>query len=113
MATQEPELLTPVRWHTALELGVIIREARGARGWTQAELAGRAGVGRQWLVAMERGRHSRAEIGLVLRVLSVLGVELSARLPSDGAGQQAAPEPDPATRPFDLDDVFSSLASDG
>jgi hypothetical protein len=46
-------------------------------------------------------------------VLSVLGVQLSARLPSDGAAQHAAPEPNPATRPCDLDDVFSSLASDG
>src|SRR6266545_2521134 len=59
------------------DLGAAVRAARRARGWTQAELAARARVGRQWLVSLERG-HERAELGLVLAVLRELGLELGA-----------------------------------
>jgi HTH-type transcriptional regulator/antitoxin HipB len=61
---------------SAMQLGTTIRAAREDRNWTQVELARRAGVGREWLVAVERGRHSRAEVGMILRVLSALDVEL-------------------------------------
>jgi HTH-type transcriptional regulator/antitoxin HipB len=59
-----------------MQLGATIRAARSDRHWTQVELAERAGVGREWLVAVEGGRHSRAEVGMILRVLSALDVEL-------------------------------------
>lgn len=55
----------------ASDVGAAIRAARRARGMTQAELAAHAGVGRQWLVALERG-HPRAELGKVLTVLQTL-----------------------------------------
>lgn len=58
------------------EIGTAIRAARRAAGLTQSELAARADVGRQWLVAVENG-HPRAEIGMVLRVLDALGLGLS------------------------------------
>jgi y4mF family transcriptional regulator len=60
----------------ATDLGAAIRAARRARGLTQAELAKRAGVGRQWLVTVERG-HPRAEFGLLTAVLNELGLELA------------------------------------
>jgi y4mF family transcriptional regulator len=60
----------------AQDLGAAIRAARRAEGWTQAELAARAGVGRQWLVAVEHG-HQRAETGMVMAVLRELGLQLS------------------------------------
>lgn len=60
----------------APDLGAAIRAARRARGLTQAELAKRSGVGRQWLVAVEGG-HPRAELGLLISVLNELGLELA------------------------------------
>ena len=72
---------------TSMDLGAAIRGARSARSWTQADLADRAGVGREWLVAVERGRHVRAEVGMVLRVLAALNVTLritQASEPEDG-----------------------------
>jgi y4mF family transcriptional regulator len=56
----------------ACDVGASIRALRRSLGLTQAELAARAGVGRQWLVAVERG-HERAEIGKVAAVLAALG----------------------------------------
>lgn len=63
---------------SATELGAAIRAARVAVGWTQAELAAQAGVGRQWLVSVERG-HPRGEVGMVLSVLDQLGLVASVR----------------------------------
>ena len=78
-----PSITTPV------ELGAVIRDAREQHGWTQTDLAHRANVTRQWVIRMEKGRHDRAEIGLVLAVLEVLGVPLSVGAP-----------PEPAERPL-------------
>lgn len=65
----------PIR--TIRELGAALRHAREQRKWTQSELASRARVGRQWLSAMERGTHDRAEIGKILAVISELGYEIT------------------------------------
>ncbi len=60
---------------SAEDVGAAIRSARRARGLTQAELARRAGIGRQWLIAVEQG-HDRAEIGMVASVLRHLELAL-------------------------------------
>lgn len=60
----------------AADTAAVIRATRRAHGLTQAELAERAGVGRQWLVALEKG-HERAEQGKVVAVLHALGLTLS------------------------------------
>lgn len=44
---------------------------------SQSDLADAAGVSRQWLSALERGKRT-AEIGLVLRVLDTVGLTLVA-----------------------------------
>lgn len=44
---------------------------------TQAELAERAGVSRRWLIALERGRGQRAELGKILDTLDALGLDLT------------------------------------
>ena len=62
----------------AADLGAAIRAARRRGGLTQAELADRAGVSRQWLVAVEKGHH-RAEIGKVLAVAGVADLDLHTR----------------------------------
>ena len=60
---------------TPLDLGLAIRERRRKLGLSQNELARKAGVGRQWVVAIEHGK-SRAELGLVLRTLNALDLPL-------------------------------------
>ena len=66
---------------TPADLGAVIREYRKLRGLDQAELAKRIGVSRQWVIGIERGR-ARAELGLVLRALDALGLQLNAFLPN-------------------------------
>ncbi|WP_322097968.1 helix-turn-helix domain-containing protein [Nakamurella alba] len=72
---------------TAADLAVLVREARTAAGWTQAELAQRCRVSREWVIRLEKGVR-RIELGLVLDVLAVLGIKLNAekddRSDSDG-----------------------------
>lgn len=54
-------------------LGAAIRQARGTRGWTQAQLAERAGVSRAFVLDLERGARARAELFRVLAVVRALG----------------------------------------
>ena len=61
---------------TVSELGATIRRARRLRGWTQEDLAARAGISRRTLVALEGG-NPRGEIGIVVRVVSALDRELA------------------------------------
>jgi HTH-type transcriptional regulator/antitoxin HipB len=77
-----------VRVSTAKELGAYVRGERRTQSLTQAELATRAGVSRDWLIRLEAGER-RLEVGLVLDVLNALErplrtTELPARQP-DGA----------------------------
>lgn len=60
---------------SARTLGMLVREQRRRLGLTQAQLARRAGVSRQWLSGLERGREG-AELGRVLRTLACVGVIL-------------------------------------
>lgn len=61
---------------SAADAAAAIRAARRAGGLTQAQLAQRAGVGRQWLVALEQG-HERAELGKVIAVMQALNLTLA------------------------------------
>jgi HTH-type transcriptional regulator/antitoxin HipB len=60
---------------TPTDLGAAIRDRRKTLGLSQAELAKRAGVGRQWLVAVEHGKPG-AELAMVLRVLDAINMPL-------------------------------------
>ena len=62
---------------TPADLGNVILQRRKALGWDQARLAHEAGVSRQWIIEIEKGK-PRAELQLVLRALNVLGIELDA-----------------------------------
>ena len=66
---------------TPRDLGAAIRDHRRRRGWSQRELAEKAGASRQWVNEVEKGK-TRTEIGLVLRALDALDVTL--RLDCDG-----------------------------
>ena len=61
---------------TPLDLGLAIRDRRRKLKLSQNELARKAGVGRQWVVAIEHGK-SRAEFSLVLRTLAALDLPLT------------------------------------
>jgi y4mF family transcriptional regulator len=60
----------------ASDAGAAIRAMRLRRGLTQGRLAELAGVGRQWLVAVERG-HDRAELAKLTALVSALGMSLT------------------------------------
>lgn len=90
-----PTLKTPA------DLGNVILQRRKALGWDQARLAHEAGVSRQWIIEIEKGK-PRAELQLVLRTLNVLGMELDAST----RGREACPPPAAnAGQALDLPDV--------
>ncbi len=86
---------------TALDLGLVIRERRRALGLGQGALAQRAGVSRQWLVEVEHGK-ARAEIGLLLRTLKALDLEIVIA-PGGARPPEAEPIPELA---IDIDAVI-------
>ena len=63
---------------TPVDFGLMIRQARRARGMTQQQLARAAAVGRQWIVEIEAGK-PRAELGRVLQTLAALDLSLTIR----------------------------------
>ncbi|MDX6264481.1 MAG: hypothetical protein QOH84_6169 [Kribbellaceae bacterium] len=88
--------------HTVRDLGAAVREARSHQGLTQAELARRAGVSRDWLVRLEQG-HPRLEVQLVLDVLAAAGLALAT-----GPQPPAAADQTEAT----WDELFSRLSGE-
>ena len=78
---------------TPQDIGAIVRESRRQAGLDQAGLAHRAGVSRQWLVEVERGK-PRAEVGLILRVFNALDLPLQSGYEPYAAGVAEAPGPD-------------------
>jgi HTH-type transcriptional regulator / antitoxin HipB len=58
------------------ELGAVVRDRRKQLKLDQAAFAKRIGVSRQWVIEIEHG-HPRAELGLVLRALDALDIQLN------------------------------------
>lgn len=67
--------IAPTRVKTSIELGNVIREARRRTDLDQETTAGLVGVGPRFLSEVERGKPS-ARLGLVLKVLERLGLEV-------------------------------------
>lgn len=91
---------------TPSDLGALIRERRVKLRLDQRSLAQKAGTSRKWLIEVENGK-PRAEIGLILRTLNALGVELDAS-PSSGL----PPHPKSGKRKttqINLDSILDSL----
>ena len=84
---------------TAADIGAIIRERRRKLRLDQGALAKRVGVGREWIVDVEKGK-PRAGIELVLRTLDVLGLSLAV---AEKAAPRAAKGP-----AIDLDRIVDS-----
>ncbi len=58
------------------DLAGHIKQARKNLGWTQAELAERSGVSRDWIIGLEKAKPG-VELVLVLRTLKALKLPLS------------------------------------
>ncbi len=61
------------------KIGKLIREERKKRGLTQAELAERAGITRQTLSKVERGKVALVTVASFLKLLDSLGLELEVK----------------------------------
>jgi len=79
---------------TTQDVATAVRQARKERGLTQAQLAQRAGVGRDWLVRLEKG-NPRLELSKVLDTFAALGLSLSV-----GTTPIQEPESDPFASVF-------------
>lgn len=69
--------MVTARLSTPAQIGAAVRSARARQGLTQVELAERAGVSRRWLITLEQGHASRAELGKILDTLDALGLALT------------------------------------
>lgn len=78
---------------TPADIGALIKDRRNALGLDQAVLAARVGVSRWWINQVERGK-SGANLGLILRTLLALDIELTADTRRPGPGSPAVSDID-------------------
>jgi len=69
--------MSQIPLRTPADVGALIRDRRRVLQLDQAALAGMIGVSRLWVNQVERGKPG-ASLGLVLRALNALGIELLA-----------------------------------
>lgn len=65
-----------MRIRAATDFGALVAERREALGLTQAELAARAGVTREWVVRLENGAPA-VTLHRLMRVLREVQLEVS------------------------------------
>lgn len=83
-----------MRLRTPKDIGAAIRERRRALRLDQSELAEKVGVSRLWINQVERGKPG-ASVGLVLRALAAVGIELTTDAGEPpGDGPEAVVSPD-------------------
>lgn len=68
-----------MRVRSIRDFAAAVRGARKDLRMSQAELAAHAGVSRKWIYEFEAGKPN-AELGLILRVMEALGLELELSL---------------------------------
>ena len=78
-------LIPPQAIERVSQLGQRIRIARIRRGWSVAKLAGKAGINRNTLTALELGKPGTA-VGVCFTVLWALGLERSLDAVADPDG---------------------------
>jgi HTH-type transcriptional regulator/antitoxin HipB len=89
-----------MRIRTPADLGALIRRTRKKIGLDQSTLAKKIGVSRLWLVEIEKGK-PRAEIGLILRALDALHINLTATT-------TATPSRKDSTTAVDIDRIVAA-----
>jgi y4mF family transcriptional regulator len=87
------------------DLAASVRQARKRLGWTQAELAARSGVSRDWIIGLEKAKPSQ-EIALVLRTLKALDLNVSIGSQDKGTWTQEALFPSQAASVVNLDELL-------
>ena len=87
-----------MKLNSVQDVAAAVRGQRLALGLSQADLASRAGVSRDWINYFEGGK-TTVELAHVLRVLDALGLLLD--LDEGGPGRDA-----PGLGPVDLDDLL-------
>jgi y4mF family transcriptional regulator len=85
---------------TPTDFGLVIRSRRRELGMSQQALSEQVGVSRQWIVEVEKGK-PRAEIGLLLRTMRVLDLQIVAESPQ----RQQTTDPPPMVD-IDIDAVI-------
>lgn len=90
---------------TPAAIGALMKDRRRALGLDQADLAIQIGVSRLWVNQVERGKPG-ASLGLVLRALAALGIELSGHA-SDKRGEKRPSAVAPIITP-DIDAVVAN-----
>lgn len=74
---------------TPTDIGALIKEARLKAGLSQHDLAQILKTSQGWVSEIERGK-PRAELGLVLKAINALGINLDSR-PTGGQPSTARP----------------------
>ncbi|WP_185443026.1 helix-turn-helix domain-containing protein [Kribbella qitaiheensis] len=100
--------------HTVRDLGAAVRQARTEQNMTQADLAAKVGVSRNWIMRLEKG-HPRLETQLVLDAMAAAGVALttvedSLDEPTDSAWNEVFA--DLAVRPRDASTVHPAAGDE-
>jgi HTH-type transcriptional regulator/antitoxin HipB len=90
------------------QLGRAIRLKRKERSLSQSALAARLGVGRKWVIGIESGS-PKAELGLILKTLDLLGLRTSLSEKSQPLLTKDHPQADSSR----LDEVFRRLQQPG
>jgi HTH-type transcriptional regulator / antitoxin HipB len=75
-----------MRVRTPSDLSSLVRGRRRELGWSQSELAQRAGASYRWIVNLEAGKAS-VHMDMVLAALAALGLALDASVVSDDSGR--------------------------
>lgn len=73
--------MAEVRARKAADLAAALAATRRARGWSQAELADRIGVSRDYVGDLESGRFG-LQVTRLMRLMGELGVDVVLTLPS-------------------------------
>ena len=63
---------------SVVDWGALVQERRKRLGWSQSELGSKMGVRRLWVSQFESGK-ATVQIGLVMRALRALGLEVEVR----------------------------------
>ena len=94
------------RIQTMHDLASVARGRRIELGLTQAELASRSGVSRDWVNSFERGKRT-VEISLVFRLFDALGIGVEATDASAiGDATDGPPNLEPSLTGTTADDRF-------
>src|SRR5579872_1347498 len=102
-----------MKLRTPADFGAVIRDRRIERGMKQADLARMIGVGREWVVALEKGKPG-AHLGLVLRAMNALGLSTNVRpgerpVAAPGKNKRSGKQKEKRRRQINIDGLLDGL----